>query len=94
MAISNPESKDQLISTKLTNDNTSDENQSSDIKEDKTITKVTSPNNDNQPEKQSRSTDSIKKDRALFFKYLNANKNNVKEVDKMEVNNRPVSYRR
>ena len=40
MAISNPESKDQLISTKLTNDNTSDENQSSDIKEDKTITKL------------------------------------------------------
>jgi hypothetical protein len=89
-SISHAKSKDQLTSTKLTNDNSIDENQSS-VREDKTITKVTSPNSDDQPEKQSKSTDSIKRDRALFFKYLNANKNNVKEEDKREVNNRPVA---
>ena len=43
----------------------------SSVTEDKTITKVKSPNSDNQPEKQSKSSDSIKRDRALFFKYLN-----------------------
>ena len=45
----------------------------SSVKEDKTITKVKSPKSDNQPEKQSVSSDSIKQDRALFFKYLNSN---------------------
>ena len=61
------------------------------MREDKTITRVKSPNSDNQPEKQAKSADSIKKDRALFFKYLNANKNNVKEEVKTEVNNRPLA---
>jgi hypothetical protein len=88
ISINHPESKDQLTSTKLTNDNNNDENQSS-VREDKTITKVTSPNSDNQPEKH-RQVSSIKKDRALFFKYLNS-KNNVNEEDKTEVNNRPVA---
>ena len=45
---------------------------SSSVTEHKTITKVKSPNSDNQPEKQSVSSDSIKRDRALFFKYLNS----------------------
>ena len=45
---------------------------SSSVTEDKTITKVKSPNSDNQPEKQSVSSDSIKRDRALFYKYLNS----------------------
>jgi hypothetical protein len=63
----------------------------SSVTEDKTITKVKSPNSDNQPEKRSGSADSIKRDRALFFKYLNSNKDNVKEEDKTEVNNRPVA---
>ena len=59
--------------------------------EDKTITKVKSSNSDNQPDKQSRSSDSIKRDRALFFKYLNSDNYNVKTEDKTEVNNRPVA---
>ena len=63
----------------------------SSVTEDKTIIKVKSPNSDNQPEKRSASTDLIKRDRTLFFKYLNSNKDNVKEVDKTEVNNRPVA---
>ena len=63
----------------------------SSVTDDKTITKVTSPDSDNQPETQSGSTDSIKRDRALFFKYLNSNNDNVKEEDKPEVNNRPVA---
>ena len=50
----------------------------SSVTEDKTITKVKSPKSDNQPEKQSLSSDSIKRDRALFFKYLNSNSDNVK----------------
>ena len=33
----------------------------------------------------------LKRDRALFFKYLNSNKDNVKEDDKTKVNNRPVA---
>lgn len=90
ISISHAKSKDQLTSTRLTKDNSNDENQSS-VKEDKTITKVKSPISDNQPEKQSRSSDSIKKDRALFFKYLNSNKDNVKEEQKIEVNNRPLA---
>ena len=89
ISIRHAKSEDQLTSTKLTNNNSNNENQSS-VREDKTIVKVKSPNSDNQPEKQSRSIDSIKKDRALFFKYLNS-KNNVKEEDKTEVNNRPVA---
>ena len=36
----------------------------SSLTEDKTVTKVKSPNSDNQPEKQSVSSDSIKRDRA------------------------------
>lgn len=64
---------------------------SSSVRGDKTNTKVTRSDSDNQPDKQSSSSDSIKKDRALFFKYLNANKNNVKVVNKSEVNNRPVA---
>ena len=63
----------------------------SSVTEDKTITNVKSPNSDNPPEKQSSSADSIKRDRALFFKYLNSNNDNVKEEDKPEVNNRPVA---
>ena len=71
----------------------------SSVTEDKTITKVKSPKSDNQPEKQSVSSDSIKRDRALFFKYLNSNSDNVKSEhndktlsnDKTEVNNRPVA---
>ena len=50
----------------------------SSVTDDKTITKVKNPKSDNQPEKQSRSSDSIKGDRALFFKYLNSNKDNLK----------------
>ena len=60
------------------------------LTEDKTITKVKSSDSDNQSDKQSRSSDSIKRDRALFFKYLNSNKDNVDEEHKTEVNNRPV----
>ena len=71
----------------------------SSVTEDKTITKVKSPKSDNQPEKQSVSSDSIKRDRALFFKYLNSNSDNVKSEqndktlsrDIKEVNNRPVA---
>ncbi len=61
---------------------------SSTVTDDKTIAKV---NSDNQPDKQSRSSDSIKRDRALFFKYLNSNKDNLKAEQKTEVNNRPVA---
>ena len=43
---------------------------SSSVREHKTITKVTRADSDNQPERQSVSADSIKRDRALFFKYL------------------------
>ena len=63
----------------------------SSVKEDETIAKVKSLKNDNQPEKQSVSSDSIKRDRALFFKYLNSNRNNVKAEDKTEVNHRPIA---
>ena len=60
---------------------------------------VKNPKSDNQPEKQSVSSDSIKRDRALFFKYLNSNKENVKAEqndktlsnDIAKVNNRPVA---
>ena len=61
------------------------------VTEDKTIAKAKSTNSDNQPDKQSRSSDSIKRDRALFFKYLNSNKDNLKTEQKTEVNNRPVA---
>ena len=70
---------------------------------DKTITKVKSPV-DNQPEKQSVSSDSIKRDRALFknySKYQESVKSQQKEDDDSrhkvpsqdiaEVNNRPVA---
>jgi hypothetical protein len=61
----------------------------------KTITKVKSTNSDNQPDKQSRSSDSIKRDRALFFKYLNSNRDNANDKtlskDIVEVNNRPIA---
>jgi hypothetical protein len=50
----------------------------SSVTEDKTITKVKSSDSDNQPDRQSRSSDSIKRDRALFFKYLNSNRDNIK----------------
>ena len=50
----------------------------SSVTDEKTITKVKSPKSDNQPEKQSLSSDSMKRDRALFFKSLNSNSDNVK----------------
>ena len=53
------------------------------MREHKTITKVTRADSDNQPERQSVSADSIKRDRSLFFKYLNSNKDDVKQVKKM-----------
>ena len=73
----------------------------SSVTEDKTITKVKSPKSDNQPEKQSRSSDSIKRD-GLFWGSsgtLNSNSDNVKSdhndktfaKDKTEVNKRPVA---
>ena len=58
---------------------------SSSLREHKTITKVTRSGSDNQPEKQSVSSDSMKRDRALFFKYLNSNTDNVKAEDKIEI---------
>ena len=77
----------------------------SSLTEDKTITKVKSPNSDNQPVKQSVSSDSIKRDRALvknYSKYQESvksqqEKDNVKSQhmvpsqDIAEVNNRPVA---
>ena len=76
----------------------------SSVTDDKTITKVKSPDNDNQPVKQSVSSDSIKRDRALYknySKYQESVKSQQKEDDESrhkvpsqdiaEVNNRPVA---
>ena len=55
----------------------------SSLTEDKTVTKVKSPNSDNQPEKQSVSSDSIKRDRALvknYSKYQESVKSQQKEA--------------
>jgi len=64
---------------------------SSPAREHITITKVIRSDSDSQPKKESVSSDSIKRDRALFFKYLNSDRDNVKVEDKTEVNNRPVA---
>ena len=62
------------------------------VTEDKTITKVKNPKSDNQPEKQSVSSDSIKRDRALFYKYLDRdNDKNKVTSEQTKVNNRPVA---
>ena len=64
----------------------------SSVTDDKTITKVKSPKNDNQPEKQSVSADSIKRDRALFYKYLDRdNDKNKVTSEQTKVNIRPVA---
>ena len=55
----------------------------SSLTEDKTVSKVKSPNSDNQPEKQSVSSDSIKRDRALvknYSKYQESVKSQQKEA--------------
>ena len=75
------------------------------VTEDKTITKVTTSDKDNQAEKQSRSTDSSARDRALsknYLKYQESVKSQQKEEDDesrqkvlsqdiAEVNNRPIA---
>ena len=77
----------------------------SSVTDDKTITKVERSDKDNQPEKQSVSSDSIKRDRALvknYSKYQESVKSQQKEdnvksrhkvpsQDIAEVNNRPVA---
>lgn len=65
---------------------------SSSVREHKTITKVTRSDSDNQPEKQSVSADSIKRDKALFYKYLNRdNDKNKVTSEQTKVNIRPVA---
>ena len=75
------------------------------VTEDKTITKVTTSDKDNQAEKQSGSTDSSARDRALsknYLKYQESVKSQQKEEDDesrqkvlsqdiAEVNNRPIA---
>jgi hypothetical protein len=76
----------------------------SSVTDDKTITKVERSDKDNQPEKQSVSSDSIKRDRALYknySKYQESVKSQQKEDDQSrhmvpsqdiaEVNNRPIA---
>ena len=64
----------------------------SSVTDDKTNTKVKNPKSDNQPEKQSVSSDSIKRDRALFYKYLDRdNDKNKVTSEQTKVNNRPVA---
>ena len=52
------------------------------MREHKPITKVKSSDSDNQPEKQSRISDSIKRDRALFYKYLDRDNDKNKAKSK------------
>jgi hypothetical protein len=70
----------------------------SSVREDKTITKVTSPNSDNQPDNGFGNAYTSPRDMALFYKYLNSNRENVKSEHKgktspdiAEVNNRPIA---
>ena len=92
--LSDAKVKNKDISSKDTETASSDSvtEKPSSVTEDKTITKVKSPDNNNQPEKRSESADSSARDRALFYKYLNRDIDNDKVTsEQTEVNNRPVA---
>ena len=98
--LSDAKVKNKHISSKNSETTSSDSvtEKASSVTDDKTITKVTRSDKDNQPDNGFGNAYTSPQDTALFYKYLNSNRENVKSEHKgktssdiAEVNNRPVA---